>query len=473
MRTLKLGSFALTFGRQKTTDLVTRWPSLVATPGGGGWWPVIREANAGDWQKSIITALPDSLAHPTFWACVTLIAGDIAKGCFELMQEDADGISSEVESTAFSPVLRRPNHYQNRSQFIESWVLSKLLRGNAFILKTRDARGVVNGLYPLDATRVRPVVAPNGDVYYALGQDLLNGVDETNTVAPARDIIHDRWNTMYHPLIGLSPVYAAGASALRGIQVINKSTSFLTNGSQLGGLIVAPGAISEETAKKLEQRWNDLYTGKDNVGKVAVLGDGLKFEKQEIMSAVDAQVIEQLKWDDEKIASVFHVPGYMVNVGQAPTGDGYEARMEQYYGQACQPLIEAIELCLEEGLGADAAGYEVEYDLDALVRMIPATKMKFATDGIKGGIFTPNEARAQFNLPPIKGGDTVYLQEQDHSLAALAERDAGPDPFGKAPAKLPAAPAAPPATKSYRRVREDELFGSALRELEAEDAVRA
>jgi hypothetical protein len=66
--------------------------------------------------------------------------------------------------------------------------------------------------------------------------------------------------------------------------------------------------------------------------------------------------------------------------------------------------------------------------------------MKTATDGVRGGIYTPNEARALFEMGPITGGDTVYLQEQDHSLESLAKRDAGPDPFGKAASKPPAQP---------------------------------
>ena len=65
---------------------------------------------------------------------------------------------------------------------------------------------------------------------------------------------------------------------------------------------------------------------------------------------------------------------------------------------------------------------------------------KAISEGIGGGFLAPNEGRRKVNLKPLTGGDTVYLQEQDHSLEALAKRDAQDDPFGTAPA-----PAAPPA----------------------------
>jgi phage portal protein BeeE len=55
-----------------------------------------------------------------------------------------------------------------------------------------------------------------------------------------------------------------------------------------------------------------------------------------------------------------------------------------------------------------------------------------------GAIMTPNEARLRADLPPTPGGDALYKQQQDHSLEALAERDAN-DPFAK-PAPAPALP---------------------------------
>jgi hypothetical protein len=48
-----------------------------------------------------------------------------------------------------------------------------------------------------------------------------------------------------------------------------------------------------------------------------------------------------------------------------------------------------------------------------------------------------DEMRKRANLPPTKGGDTVYLQQQNFSLEALAKRDAQEDPFARTSAKVP------------------------------------
>src|SRR3546814_17800734 len=69
-------------------------------------------------------------------------------------------------------------------------------------------------------------------------------------------------------------------------------------------------------------------------------------------------------------------------------------------------------------------GSGTEFDLDNLLRMDGATQMD-VLEKSKGKL-TVNEQRAKLDKKPVEGGDTVYLQEQDHSLAWLAKRDAMP-----------------------------------------------
>ena len=53
--------------------------------------------------------------------------------------------------------------------------MSKLVHGNTYVLKQRDARGVVVAGYVLDPTKVTPLVAPDGSIFYALGRSDLAG----------------------------------------------------------------------------------------------------------------------------------------------------------------------------------------------------------------------------------------------------------------------------------------------------------
>lgn len=424
-------------------------PALNSVDTSRGWFPVIREPFTGAWQRNREIRVDTALCNPVLFRCISLIASDIAKMRLRLVVQDKDGIWTETESPAFSPVLRKPNGYQNRIQFFTCWVQSKLSTGNTVALKERDLRGVVVRLHVLDWNRLKPLVAPDGSVFYQVSRDDLAGVQTDIPYIPASEVIHDRWNTFFHPLVGLSPIYACGLAALQGCEIQNNSTQFFQNGSKPGGVLTAPGAISDETAKRLKDHWDANYTGA-NVGKVAVLGDGLKYEAMAV-NAVDAQLIEQLKWSAETICGCFGVPPYMAGVGQPPISNNVEALAQQYYGQALQIHIESLELCLDEGLGigvgvkTDGQTYGTEFDLDDLLRMDTASQVKTLAEAVGGMLMEPDEARKRINLGKTPGGAAVYAQQQWFSLAALAKRDAA-DPFSKpepAPAATPADTAAP------------------------------
>ncbi|MEM5297652.1 phage portal protein [Burkholderia sp. JPY481] len=444
---MRLLGLDISVTRAAPRTAVAQNASPVSGWGNGGWWPlVIREPFAGAWQMNRELAPETLLAFHAVYACVTLISADIGKLALQLMAVDGNDIWIATESAAFSPVLRKPNHYQTHIQFIENWIMSKLTRGNTYVLKERDNRNVVTALYVLDTQNIMPLVTPSGDVYYRLSADNLAGLPDGDITVPASEIIHDRMNCLFHPLVGTSPLFACALAARQGIAIQNNSASFFENGAQPGGILVAPGAISDATAERLKAQWEERFGG-PNRGRLAVLGDGLKYESL-TMNAVDAQTIEQLKMTAEIVCSVFHVPLYMIGLA-SPTYNNIEALSQNYYAQCLQSLIEALELCLDEGLGLPNT-MRTEMDLDGLLRMDTATLVKTLSDGVGGGIMEPNHARRKLNLPPVVGGQTPYMQQQNYSLAALDARDRGQ------PAVVPPTPVAPPASEEPAQLPPDE-----------------
>lgn len=411
---------------------------------GGGWWGLIREPFGGAWQKNEELAPDQCAAFHADWACKTLIASDIAKLRAKLVQQKG-AVWLETTSPSFSPVLRKPNHFQNRIQFFESWVLSKLQRGNTYALKQRDARGVVTALYVLHPDRVQPLVSDQGEVFYYLSKDNLSGLEEAGITVPAREIIHDRFNTLFHPLVGLSPLYASALAITQGTNIQRAMARLAANGVRPGGILTAPGKIDPENAKRLKETWETQYSGPQGAAKIAILGDGLKFETL-TMTAEDAQLIEQLKYTAEVVCSVYHVPPYKIGAGAVPLNNNVQSLNVEYYSQCLQVHLESIELCLDEGLGigegvsVNGQVYGTEFDVENLLRMDSATQMDVLDKG--KNYFTPDEGRQKIGLPPVKGGDAVYRQQQDFSLEALAKRDAKDDPFAS---KAPQPPAADPA----------------------------
>jgi HK97 family phage portal protein len=408
-----------------------------------GWWPTIQEPFTGAWQRNADLHCNTLLSFHALYRCITLISQDISKMRIRLVEQNQTSrIWKEVERTSpFWPVLTKPNRYQTRIQFFDEWLGSKLIQGNTYVLKERDARGIVVALYILNPWRTRPLVAPDGSIWYDLKSDDLTQIPDDQVRVPASEIIHDRYKPLYHPLCGISPIMACALSGLLGMSIAANSAKFFENASRPGGIITVPDRIPDEQLQRMKQNWHDGYTG-TNAGKVAVLTEGMQFEAIR-ENAVDAQLIEQLKISAENVCTAFGVPPYMIGIGAAPSYNNIESLTQQYYSQCLQVLIESIELLLDEGLGLVAVApkvYGTEFDLGDLLRMDTSTKSETWGGLVKQGIAAPNEARAAFDLMPVEGGDSVYMQQQNYSLEALAKRDEG-DPFA---APAPAVSAPPP-----------------------------
>jgi len=403
-----------------------------------GAWSRVLEPFSGAWQQNIEVHLDSVLAYPAIFSCISLISADIAKMPISVKHRQSNGIWVNANNPALSPLLIKPNFYQTSMQFFELWMISKLAHGNAYILKLRDDADRVRQLRVLDPRRVIPYIADDGEIFYSVLTDELNGLSG-GLFVPARELIHDRFNTLFHPLCGLSPVYASGLAAVGGEAMLRNSAHTFKNGGKPGGIIVVPGSVDQDKAKEIKDNWNAGYTG-ENAGKTALLADGASFVAVS-QTATDSQLVEQLNLSNQLVASTFRVPLYKIDTGQTPSYNNIEALEQAYYSQCLQVHMTAIEALIADTFSLDEQTC-VEFDHSRLLRMDTAARYKSYGDGIGAGFLAPNEARIKENMPPVEGGDTPYLQQQNYSLEALAKRDAQDNPFA-AGTSSPSAPETP------------------------------
>ena len=234
-----------------------------AVRGGWGW---LREPYGGAWQQGVqVDPIGGLTSFGAVYACISRISNDIGKLEPRLMKL-LDGIWGVADANApHWKVLRKPNNFQNRIQFFTYWLICKLLHGNAYALKARDDRNMVAALYLLDPRRVTPLVTPMGDVYYQLGADDLSKLPQ-GLVVPASEIIHDRINCLWHPLVGVSPLVACAISATQGRRIQSNSAKFFENMSRPSGMLTAPGIIDEVTADRLRLNGRRITAARTSAG---------------------------------------------------------------------------------------------------------------------------------------------------------------------------------------------------------------
>ena len=425
-------------------------------PASRNGWRRILEAFTGAWQQNVEETRADLFCYPTLYACVMRIATDLGRLPFCLKQKNKlNGIWTEVENAAYSPVLRKPNPWQTPQQFRELWVVSKLTQGNAYGLKRRDNRGVVTELYILDPCRVQPMVTDSGAVYYQLQTDALNTLPPNYPTAgllvQASEIIHDRCITIHHPLVGVPPLCAAYWPALKNLKILKSSAEFFANNAQPGGILTAPAGMSEDDAQLVKDYWNNTVS--KDPGKIQVIGADMKFTSF-AMKGADSQLVEQMRYSDEQICQPFGIPPFKIGIGSLPANMDVDSINLMYYDGALSTHIEAMENLLDEGLNI-TGNLGVWMDIEPLLRMDFGKQADVQVKLVGGKIRTPNEARAKFNDGATPGGDTLWGQQQDYPLGMLADR-ATWDPNMQAPA--PVAPAPDQATAEAVRLLTDELW---------------
>ena len=428
--------------RQKALQPVADWRQ---------GWRVVHEPYAGAWQRNDELKRGDLTCYPALYGCMNRITQDIGKLPFSLKHHQANGIWMDEQNPAWSPVLRKPNGYQTAQQFRESWILSKLMDGNTYVLKVRDEANKVRALYVLDPCRVEPMISEAGRVFYRVNYPGANNLLPADypggqLMLPASEVIHDRINPFHHPLLGVPPLSAAAIAAGKNIRILRNSAAFFENSANPGGLVAGPAGLSEADADKLQNFFNTSFTG-DKSGKIAVIGADLKFTPF-AFKAADSQLVEQMRYSDEQICQPFGVPPFKIGIGSIPAGLGVDAINLLYHEDALSGHIEAMENLLDEAL-ALPSDWGIWLDTEPLFRMDEGKKAEVATKLVGGGVSTPNEGRRRFNLPPLEGGDTVYMQQQDFPLDQVRKNkivDADLNPVA------PPEPVAPPVNDAAKQL---------------------
>ena len=418
------------------TSIAARVSSLL-TVARGGWSPIVHEPYTGAWQLNDPLPTENALANPSVFAVVSRIAQDIAKIAQPLLlEQDDNGFWFETTNSAYSPVLRRPNRYQTPQQFYEQWMLSKLLYGNTYVFNERDDRSVVRAQYVLDPLKVKTLIAPDGSVYYELQSNDLAGLAAASEpiVVSAREIGHDRWNCLFHPLQGVSPLYSLSGAVTQAQAIQASSTTFFAKGGRPAGMLSAPTKLDPASADRIKATLANFKTG-----EIMLTDQGMVYHDIG-GSAVESELIAQLGWTEEKICEVFGIPISIVNTNKQPPYANAEASQLQYKSQTIEPHSTSI--AAVQGAALDLPLYlKLEFDDTLLIWMDTATRTTAAKTAIAAGM-SVNEVRdTYYGLGPVPGGDLPYLQQQYYPISELADRTAR----APVPAVPPPAAAAVPA----------------------------
>lgn len=376
----------------------------------------------------------------TVYACVRVIAEDLAKLKPKIWRTRPDGGRELANDHPLSGLLSRPNRHMTMMSYLLAQGSALGFRGNAIAVKLYD-RGRLSGLWPVHPGNVTIYEAENGMLFYGISrkshleQTMLS---DTPIMVPDYDIMHVRGLT-FDGIVGLSPLAQlreAIGIAIGGEQL---SAKMMANGAQPSGVLRHPQQISEAAANRLRNSWDARHGGTSNAGKTVILEEGMEWQPMG-MTSVDAQFLEQRRLTIEEIARGFRVPLHMIGMLDRMTFNNVEQISRSYYDQTLMPMLEAFEEEFSRAFDLPEDVY-VEFDVKRLLRADFKTRQEGHKTMFAGGAFSPNEWRMSEGMNPTEGGDvyarplnTAFVDDAGNTVSVTpasagqqGESDANPD----------------------------------------------
>jgi HK97 family phage portal protein len=408
----------------------------------GGLLSAEAGSNWNWWQLgyNVESFMPSALVE----ACVSAYSQTVAMCPGDHWITTGDGGRERVTTSALCRIMRKPNTYQSISDFLLNSVRWLYLSGNAYALCERNSRYEVSALHLMDSRQCSAMVSETGDIFYQLGGNLITDrLIGDELVVPARDVLHIKLQTnRYDILRGESPLVAVARDIALGDSMVAQQLKFYSNQARPGVTLSTDMVLTKEQVELVRQRWDEQSKGL-GAGGTPILTQGLKPVAIPQQNAEEMQLANVMKLSDERIALAFRIPLQILGLGGsgAATEELMRAWIASGLGFCLNHIEEAMGLFF--GLKGQPDEY-VEFDTRALLRSAFVQRVEGYVRGVQGGIFSPNEARAEFEMPKVEAGNEPRVQQQVVPLSAANAIPAAP-PAPSAPATPPtvAAPAEP------------------------------
>lgn len=337
------------------------------------------------------------------WACVKLLSETVASLPLHIYRRTEGGgqvlDTNHPLSILFSG---KPNRYQTKVEFFETVLLNLVLHGNAYCGITRMGGRIVS-LMPMMSAQVRVAILADGSVVYEYHKS--DGVE----VLSSESVWHLK--LMGNGVIGLSPLDYQRNTLGIAQAAENAVTKIYRNGAKPSGVLSMDRVLTPKQREEIRANFSSLTTGSDD--RLMVLEGGVKFDAISL-SPQDIELLSSRKFQLNEICRWYGVPSVMVNdtSGSTVWGSGIGQIVEGFYKLTMRPILEKIEASIDANLmGPREVGNRFsEFDFDALLRTDFKTRLESYRIGVQGSIFTPNECRKEEGLPPVQGGDQLYIQ---------------------------------------------------------------
>lgn len=346
-----------------------------------------------------------ALQVTTVFDCLRVIAEGVAQVPLKLYKSAGDaGKETAKDHALYDLLYAKPNDFQTSFEFRENLIFQAGLLGNFYALKN-IVRGKIMSLIPFEPGTVEQKIDDRGGITYEVTDT--SGRQKTYKADQIWHVRGPSWETK----IGMKATEYAREAIGLALNIEDSQNKLHANGVQTTGVFSVEGTLSETQYKSLSD-WIYKKIGGVNKFKPFLLDRSGKFQPIS-MSGVDAQTIENRRFQIEEICRGFRVMPIMI--GQADKASTYASAEQMFLAHVVHTLSPWYTR-LEQSIDANLLtkedrmqGYYSKFNANGLMRGAAKDRAEFYWKMYQMRALNSNEIRAYEDENPYEGGEEYYI----------------------------------------------------------------
>lgn len=343
------------------------------------------------------------------YRCVSLIAGTIASLPCEVYRYKGGKSELAEDHPAYWLLHDEPNPLMSANTFWKNFIWWALMRGNGY--------GLIGRTEGLKAPTGIALVKPSS-VIPDLSMDKTRLV-YTVAMSTGEARRFDQADMLHYPFIGWdgkqgrSPLECAREAVGLAAAAQEFNERFFSQGNAADIAMEFPGNVNDDQMKRILDIYQRTRSGMEKQ-RLPLISTGGATIKRIDFNAEDSQLLESRSFQVEDICRFYGVPPHMVGHTSKSTswGTGIEEQTLGFVKFTLRDILKGIEQEVNRKLLKKQKFY-CKFNLDALLRADSKGRSEFYKAAVGGtqspGFMTVNEVRALENLPPLDGGDTLFV----------------------------------------------------------------
>jgi HK97 family phage portal protein len=367
------------------------------------------------------------IRNPTVWACVRWRGHQFAmlpkkvnenvemQGRMTLRPAPKHPLYRIISSTP-NPTIDTFGYFALLSADLDLW-------GNHYsVIERGSSTGRLRALWRIRPDMVRIEQDDDGSLTYCVQDD--KGGEQRFSSAR---ILHIR-GLGFDGIRGYSPIRMMMNTIGWSEAAQRYGNSFFKNASRPSGIISTDMPVKKEVKPEIIEA---LRASREKVGSLILIEGATKYHPLS-MPNDEAQFLETLQYQEEKICGIMETPQHKVQILRRSTNNNIEHQAIEAVTDCLQPLCVRVEKAFEHQLlsdepssglggGTERDRYSMQCELKGLLRGDTAAQTAHLQAMFDRGIYSGNDCADYLGNAPFEGGDQRFINRAYGPLDMAAE----------------------------------------------------